>query len=154
MRYRMKALLYSIIVLLFTLSLSSQTILKPLPLSSYSYGGHTINFDDTTVWAPRVQKHFMLGWQWAGPNRKTNERLHCNFYQSFYGLNNDSRNYFAHIPDSGDIKYIVWQHLQTPGGKPDFRVIGNQMGIQFDPTAWTTINNQHPIRAGDTTGAA
>ncbi|MFN8359428.1 MAG: T9SS type A sorting domain-containing protein [Candidatus Kapaibacterium sp.] len=149
----MKALFYSIIVLLFTISLSSQTILKPLPLSSYSYGGHTINFDDTTVWAPRVQKHFMLGWQWAGPNRKTNERLHCNFYQSFYGLNNDSRNYFAHIPDSGDIKYIVWQHLQTPGGKPDFRVIGNQMGIQFDPTAWTTINNQHPIRAGDTTGA-
>ena len=69
MRYRMKALLYSIIILLFTLSLSSQTILKP-HLSS-SYGGHTINFDDTTVWAPRVQKHFMLGWQWAGfENRK------------------------------------------------------------------------------------
>jgi len=71
------------LVIMFCFSTSySQTKLKPAPLSTLSYLGKTISFDDTTVWAPRIQKHFMLGWQWAGPNANTNKRLHCNFYQS------------------------------------------------------------------------
>jgi hypothetical protein len=49
----------------------SQTILKPLPLSSLTFGGKTLSFEDTSIWAPRVQPHFLIGWQWAGPSLNT-----------------------------------------------------------------------------------
>jgi len=78
----MKPFLISLILIFGFVSLNGQTILKPLPLKSLTYLGSTLNFDDTTIWAPREQNKFMIGWQWAGPNINTNKRLHCNFYQS------------------------------------------------------------------------
>jgi hypothetical protein len=65
----MKTLLFiAIAILSINVSAFSQTILKPLPLSSLTFGGKTLSFEDTTIWAPRVQPHFLIGWQWAGPS--------------------------------------------------------------------------------------
>ena len=145
-------LIFILLIISFSTSYS-QTKLKPAPLSTLSYLGKTISLDDTSVWAPRVQKHFMLGWQWAGPNINTNKRLHCNFYQSHFGQNSISREYFANIPDTGEANYIVWQHLQyLPSIGDWFLAMGNQRGFQFEPTGLTALNFNNSTRAGDTTG--
>ncbi|MBS1537211.1 MAG: T9SS type A sorting domain-containing protein [Bacteroidetes bacterium] len=145
----MKAILIvlSFFLLCFT-SISAQTVLKPQPLSSLTYHGSTLSLDDTTIWAPRTQQHFLMGWQWAGPNINTNKRLHCNFYQSHYGYN-DTRKYgFKEIPDSGGVKYLVWQHLRRPDAD-DIWALGSERGMIFDPVA----NADGTVRVGDTTGA-
>lgn len=109
-----KALLF--ILLIFCISASySQTKLKPLPLSSIFIGDSTFSFEDTSVWAPRVQKHFMLGWQWQGPNANTNKRLHCNFYHDHFGGSGTRAIHMGLIPDSGAVKYLAWQHLHVIG---------------------------------------
>lgn len=138
------------IVLFFIVSyapISAQTILKPLPLSALTYHSTTLSLDDTTIWAPRVQQHFMMGWQWAGPNINTNKRLHCNFYQSHYGYPG-TRTAFKDIPDSGGVKYLVWQHLSR-NDADDIWGLGGERGMIFDPVA----NADGSVRVGDTTGA-
>ncbi len=76
----MRTLFYIILLTICFLASNAQTKLKPAPLSTLSYLGNTLSLEDTSIWAPRIQKHFMLGWQWQGPSEKTNKRLHCNFF--------------------------------------------------------------------------
>ena len=76
----MKTLFMSIEVLLcFDCTISAQTILKPQPLSSLSFGGRTLSLDDTTLWAPREQHHVMFDRQWQKSGYQVNQRLHCTF---------------------------------------------------------------------------
>jgi len=152
MRNTMKSLFCIAIVAICFVSANAQTKLKPAPLSTLSYLGHTISLDDTTLWAPRAQKHFMLGWQWQGPSAKVNKRLHCNFYQDHFGGQGTRLIHLNLIPDSGGVKYLVWQHLQQRNGCA-FWEMGFQRGFQFDPTGLTTMDLHNPIRLGDTTGA-
>jgi hypothetical protein len=142
----MKIFLFCFVILICHISSIAQTILKPLPLSSLTFGGKTLSFEDTTIWAPRIQPKFLIGWQWAGPSANTNKRLHCNFYHSHYGYQPTREAGFKEIPDSGDVKYIVWQHL-TDGGA--IWGMGGERGLNFDPTADSTFT----ARTGDTTGA-
>jgi hypothetical protein len=132
----MKSVFYIMVILVFLhCTIYSQTVLKPQPLSSLTYHSTTLSLDDTTIWAPRTQQHFLMGWQWAGPNINTNKRLHCNFYQSHYGYDGTRKAGFKEIPDSGGIKYLVWKHLRfilNDGNNVWF--IGSERGFNFDPT--------------------
>ncbi|MFN8359664.1 MAG: T9SS type A sorting domain-containing protein [Candidatus Kapaibacterium sp.] len=148
----MKATLILVILLACFCVSYSQTKLKPLPLSSIVIGDSTFSFEDTSVWAPREQKHFMLGWQWQGPNANTNKRLHCNFYQDHFGYSGTRAARIGLIPDSGAVKYLVWQFLHRMDGDAVWGM-GEQLGLQFDPTGLMTKDLHHPIRANDTTGA-
>lgn len=135
--------------------LHAQTILTPQPLNRQYYGGDSVSFDDTTVWAPRQQQKFMFGWQWQGPNATTNTRLHCNFYQDHFGYNSSRSLRMSLIPDSGDVKYVVWQHLSWLPSMGNFlHLLDGIMGMHYDPTAKQSVDEAVPLRTGDTTGAA
>ena len=149
----MKTILLTLFILITCSAVYSQTILKPLPLSQFPLNAGALDFEDTTVFAPRTQSHFLIGWQWAGPNANTNKRLHCNFYQSHYGYSG-TRDGFADIPDSGGVKYIVWQHLLYPPPNDAVFSVGDYYGFHFDPVAPTVLDESTVLgRTGDTTGA-
>ncbi|MFN8362054.1 MAG: hypothetical protein U0264_19270 [Candidatus Kapaibacterium sp.] len=147
----MRTLFFSILLAICFVPANAQTKLKPAPLSTLSYLGNTLSLEDTSIWAPRVQKHFMLGWQWQGPSAKTNKRLHCNFYHDHFGGSGTRALNMKLIPDSGAVKYLAWQHLQLSNGDY-YWAMGNQRGFQFEPTGLDSMNLHNPIRTGDTTG--
>lgn len=78
----MKTLLHAVIIITVGIAAHSQTVLQPLPVDKLTYHGDSINFNNTALWAPMKQTRFYFGWQWSGPNRATNERLHANFQQN------------------------------------------------------------------------
>ncbi|MFN8362056.1 MAG: hypothetical protein U0264_19280 [Candidatus Kapaibacterium sp.] len=149
----MKILLILALILFCFLTSYSQTKLKPLPLSSIVIGDSTFSFEDTSVWAPREQKHFMLGWQWQGPSEKTNKRLHSNFFHDHFGYPDSRSLRMGLIPDSGNVKYIVWQFLQQRDTNIGVWAMGDQLGFQFDPTAKDSMDLHNPLPKGDKTGA-
>jgi hypothetical protein len=149
----MKTIYFCILILINIYSASAQTQLKPAPLSTLSYLGNTLSLEDTSIWAPRIQKHFMLGWQWQGPSEKTNKRLHCNFFHDHFGYPDTRSARMGLIPDSGNVKYVVWQFLQQRDTNIAVWAMGDQLGFQFDPTGLTKLDLHNPIRQGDTTGA-
>lgn len=74
-------ILYLILIVFIYLncSLSSQTILKPLPLSSLTYDSTTLSLDDTAIWSPREQHHVIFDRRWQKSGYQVNQRLHCTF---------------------------------------------------------------------------
>ena len=75
----MKTFYWALFFDLYFVPLSSQTILKPLPLSSLTYDSTTLSLDDTAIWSPREQHHVIFDRQWQKPNYQVNQRLHCTF---------------------------------------------------------------------------
>ena len=55
--------------------LNAQTLLQPPALSTLHYHGKSIDFQDTTLYSPKTQSKFCLGFQWSGPNKATNVEL-------------------------------------------------------------------------------
>lgn len=149
----MKAVFILVLLFICFSGSYSQTKLKPAPLSSLSFGGRTLSLDDTTIWAPRTQKHFMLGWQWQGASEKTNKRLHCNFFHDHFGDPDTRSLRMGLIPDSGEVKFIGWQLLQQRDTNIARWEMGDQMGLQFDPTGLTTMDLHNPLPEDDKTGA-
>jgi len=80
----MKTFILITVACCFILPLKSQTLLKPQSLQHLYYSGDSINFSNNAIWSSNKQSKFMLGWQWAGPNKATNERLHINFQEQWF----------------------------------------------------------------------
>jgi hypothetical protein len=146
----MKTIITYFIVMMAAITIHSQTVILPPSLNTWTLNSNSISFEDTTVWAPRKQQHFYLGWQWSGPNAATNKRLHCNFFQDHY-MWGGTRNMRMHdIPDSGQIKHLVWAYL---GAESDSTFYCQEPGFMFDPVADTAFGTGIAPLADDTTGA-
>jgi hypothetical protein len=145
----MKNLLLVATLMFATLPLCAQTIILPPSMSTLSYNGRTINFDDPSVFAPRKQTRFIFGWQWAGPIRAVNERLHVNYLQNHWCYNNFRNDMYTNqFPNNADTVYLVWSGLEA-GGENFFGGIG----LRFDPVANTYFDYANPTVPNDTTNA-
>ena len=71
-----KIMMVIVLIILANESAHSQTELKPQPLSTLYFSGDSINFNNASIWSAKKQTRFQLGWQWSGPTRNVNERLH------------------------------------------------------------------------------
>ncbi len=139
-----------IISIFWTQSAFGQTILAPLPLTSYSRHSDSIDFNDTTVYVAKQAMPFVLGWQWSGPSYQTNKRLKCNMYHHLFGYT-DRQIYYKAIPDSVR-SYIISAGVHRYGESVNDPYFFGGRGIHFDPTADPNYSSSTLSRLGDSTG--